>query len=259
MTKNICLSDIVVDLNTPTLLFKKDNHSIYWLGMTDHTAFRCNSYLICSGTHKILIDPGSINLSAQLCQRVAQITPPEDITALVLCHQDPDVASSLPEWIAINPEVCVMTSPRSHVLLPHYGCVDYQYYNIEENPVFSCGEGHALHFITAPHLHSPAAFTTWDATSQFLFSGDIWAALSLDWQLVCDNFAVHCTNMNMFHMDYMASNIAARGFIDKLEDCDIAAILPQHGSIIPTETVPDALAYLRNLRCGTDIEYPHLS
>ncbi|MDQ6976161.1 MAG: MBL fold metallo-hydrolase, partial [Mariprofundaceae bacterium] len=212
MAQNVNLSDIVINLSMPTLLFEQKNHAIYWLGVTDHTAFRCNAYLICSGEHHILIDPGSIAFTTQLCERVSQIMPPEDVSALVLCHQDPDVASSLPEWLKINPDICVITSPRAHVLLPHYGCANYRYHNIEKTPVFSCGETHALHFITAPHLHSPAAFTTWDATSHFLFSGDIWAALSIDWKLVCDDFPAHCTDMNMFHMDYMASNVAARGF-----------------------------------------------
>jgi flavorubredoxin len=57
----------------------------------------------------------------------------------------------------------------------------------------------------------------------------------------------------------MASNIAASGFVHKIEDLPIQAILPQHGSIIPPDMVADALRYLKNLQCGTDILYPELS
>lgn len=61
--------------------------------------------------------------------------------------------------------------------------------------------------------------------------------------------------MDLFHLDYMASNIAAQGFVNKLDGLEIEAILPQHGSIIPAVHVPAALQYLRELRCGLDIIY----
>lgn len=64
--------------------------------------------------------------------------------------------------------------------------------------------------------------------------------------------------MDLFHIDYMASNIAAQGFVNKIEDKEIAAILPQHGSIINKKNVENALNYLRELRCGTDIIYGDL-
>jgi len=59
-------------------------------------------------------------------------------------------------------------------------------------------------------------------------------------------------------MDYMASNIACRGFTDKLIPLQIDAILPQHGSILRGKHVDQAIDYLRNLQCGTDIAYPAL-
>ena len=56
----------------------------------------------------------------------------------------------------------------------------------------------------------------------------------------------------------MASNKAARGFARKLENFKIEAILPQHGSLINTDLVSDAIFYLENLQCGTDIIYSDL-
>ena len=56
-------------------------------------------------------------------------------------------------------------------------------------------------------------------------------------------------------MDYMASNLAARGFVRSLDDFEIDGILPQHGSVIKKEHVPLALEYLENLQCGLDIIY----
>ena len=70
-----------------------------------------------------------------------------------------------------------------------------------------------------------------------------------------NSFEEHIEKMNLFHLDYMASNLAARGFIKRIENYAIDAILPQHGSILGPQHVAAALDYLSNLRCGTDIIY----
>lgn len=259
--RNITVNDnhpLQVDISKPTLLYASGDHRIYWLGITDETAFRCNAYMICDGTETILVDPGSKSFFPQVRQRVAQILPPEQVSGMILCHQDPDVAASMVDWLDTNPSMRVFTTPRTQVLLPHYGRSDYQYYDVSEHPTFPLPSGAELKFIEAPFLHFPGAFTTYDSRSRYLFSGDIWAALDLDWTLQVESFEEHIPKMNLFHLDYMASNLAARGFIKRIENLAIDAILPQHGSIFTAKHVAAALDYLRNLQCGTDIIYATL-
>jgi len=253
------LRQISPDPDGPTRLFESDHHAVYWVGIAEETAFRCNVYLITDHDEGIIIDPGSRIHFSQVRERVARVMAPEKINAMVLCHQDPDVAASMVDWLAVNPQMQVVTSPRSHVLLPHYGIRGYTFHDIEKEPHYTFPSGKRLRFITAPFLHSPAAFTTLDETPGFLFSGDIWAAMTTDWRLVVEDFESHSLDMDLFHMDYMASNIAARGFVAKLDGLAINAILSQHGSIIGPRHVPAALEYLRSLRCGTDIAYPTLT
>jgi flavorubredoxin len=246
-----------VDSKTP--LFETDGHSVYWLGITDVTAFRCNTYLIVDGDQALLVDPGSRSFFPQVRQRVGQIVDPAGVTGMIICHQDPDVGASMVDWLEVCPQATVFTTPRTQVLLPHYGRTDYQFYDVSKQPVYPLPSGRALRFIEAPFLHFPGAFTTYDETTQFLFSGDIWAALDLDWTLVVDgDFAEHARKMDLFHLDYMACNAAARGFVGRLDGIKIEAILPQHGSIISATYVPAALNYLRRLRCGVDIIYAGL-
>lgn len=252
------LGSIRVDLDQPTPLYSSGNHRIYWLGITDETAFRCNTYFILDGKDAILVDPGSRAFFNQVQSRIRQIIDPASITAMILCHQDPDVGASLIDWLNFNPEIKVFTTPRTHVLLPHYGKSDYSYFNVSANPEYPLSSGGSLRFIEAPFLHFPGAFVTYDSLSQYVFSGDIWAALDLDWTLTVKSFPEHVSRMNLFHLDYMASNLAARGFARKLDGIPMEAILPQHGSIIGPEHVNDALDYLRNLKCGTDIIYADL-
>ena len=252
------LSRTVADMARPTVLHATADHAIYWLGITEETAFRCNAYLVRDGDQAILIDPGNRSFFGQVRERVGQILPPEQVTGMVLCHEDPDVAASMTDWLDVNPAMWVFTTPRTHILLPHYGRADYRHWDAAEKPRYPLPSGAELRFIEAPFLHYPGAFATYDTNSRYLFSGDIWAALDLDWTLTVGSFEEHVPKMNLFHLDYMASNLAARGFVKRLDGLRIDAILPQHGSIIGPGDVPAALDYLRNLRCGTDIIYADL-
>lgn len=249
------LSSANRDLALPTMLYAANGHSIFWLGNTDETAFRCNTYLIMDQHEAILVDPGGKQYFSQVRQRVAQIMPPEKVSGMVLCHQDPDVAASMTDWLDVNPSMRVFTTPRTQLLLPHYGRSGYPYYDVSEKPVYGLPSGASLKFVEAPFLHFTGAFATYDTRARYLFSGDIWAALDLDWTLTVDSFEEHIPKMNLFLMDYMTSNLAARGFVKRIENLAIEAILPQHGSILGPQHVAAALDYLRHLRCGTDIIY----
>jgi len=244
------------DLALPTELFRRGEHAIYWIGLHEDAKFRCNNYLLTSGDRAILIDPGSRAHFAQSVSRVAQIMPPMQITDLIICHQDPDVGASMIDWLDLNPNMRIVTSARTQVLLPYFGKSDYQWIDIAKEAI-TFDDGNQLQFITTPFLHSPAAFATYDPLSHFLFSGDVWAAISSNWRLMVDDFPSHRKDMDLFHLHYMACNRACLGFINKLKGISIEAILPQHGSLIGPALVADALDYLRNLQCGLDLEYPN--
>ncbi len=243
----------------PLLLHGEGNHRIYWVGIRHATAFRCNTYLLIDGEEALLIDPGSRAFFPQVRESVARVVEPNRVMGLVLCHQDPDVAASLPDWLALNPRLTVFTSPRTQVLLPHYGVSGYRFYDVEAEPEYQLAGGGGLRFIGAPFLHSPMAFATFDQCSGALFSGDIFAAIDNSWQLVVTQWAAHTAKMDLFHLDYMASHVAAQGFARRLRELPLQAILPQHGSIIPHDFVPDAIGYLEQLQCGLDVLYPDLS
>lgn len=242
----------------PTLLFEDGPHAVYWLGWPEDTAFRCNTYMVVDGREAFIIDPGGAGAFEFVLKRVSQIIPPETVTGLILSHQDPDVAASMVDWLALNPDLKIVTSTRANVLIVHYGQPDYHNLNINDDPFYHFSSGRKLKFIEAPFLHFPGAFTTYDESSGFLLSGDIWAAIDMDWRLMVEDFKIHEMKMNLFHIDYMAGNIAARGYIQRLKPFQINAILPQHGSIITSKFVPQALRYLEKLRCGLDIIYPDL-
>jgi flavorubredoxin len=248
-----------IDFDKPVALYNDGSHGVYWVGSQEDSPFRCNAYLIVDGKWRILVDPGSAyHHFDQVRSRVEAIIPPDTISHIIAHHQDPDLCDSLPNWMQINPEVNLVTTPRARVLLPYYGfAADVNWVDVSPNDTtYFDLPGGSVAFLTAPFLHFPEAMVTYDERSGFLLSGDIGAAVEQDWRLIANDWDAHWRSMVSFHIFYMASNRALRGFIEKIEPFPIEAILPQHGSVIPGSMVPQALENLKNLPCGLDLHYP---
>jgi flavorubredoxin len=249
-----------IDLNKPVALFDDGSHAVYWVGSQEDSPFRCNAYLIVDGKWRILVDPGSAyHHFEQVRSRVEAIIPADTISHIAVLHQDPDLCDSLPNWLEIVPEVVLVTTPRTRVLIPYYGfrSSDVNWADVSPNDTtYFDLPGGSVAFLTAPFLHFPEAMVIYDECSRFLLSGDIGAAVEQDWRLVVNDWDAHWRTMVSFHIFYMASNRALRGFVAKVEPFPIEAILPQHGSVIPASMVPQALESLKNLPCGLDLLYP---
>jgi len=250
--------DISKATRSSPVLFEENGHAIYWLGIDKPTAFRTNTYLIKDEDIALIVDPGNRAFFPKVRDRVAKVLPPAEVSGMIICHQDPDVAASMGDWLKVNPKMRVYSSPRAQVLLKHYGRTDYGFVDVEEKPELVLPSGARLRFIAAPFLHFPGAFATFDAEAKTLFSGDVFASLNVGSKLVAEDFEGLAGNMEWFHAEYMASNIATRGFVNSLEGLDIQTILPQHGQIIGSQFVTQALAWLAGLKCGTDLIYPEL-
>jgi diguanylate cyclase (GGDEF)-like protein/PAS domain S-box-containing protein len=257
--RTITLNDLYdpePDTGKAVLLFRQERHTVYWIGIMEETAFRCNTYLVTDGEEGLLIDPGGRQSFEEIRARVESVLPANRLLGLVMSHQDPDVAASMYDWLKLRPELEIFATPRTHILLSYYCQKKYLSRDIEKNRYVTFKNGNQLHFIPAPFLHFPGAVTTFDPVSGYLFSGDVWAALEVEQEFIVSDFKYHAAKMDLFHKDYMACNKAAKGFTTCLMQRDIKAILPQHGSLIPEHLVQDAITYLRNLQCGLDLIYP---
>ncbi len=247
------------NLNEPVVLYDDGEHRVAWVGSSENSLFRCNAYLVSSGNVNVLIDPGGIQHFDQVKERVSQLINPEKVNYIVSHHQDPDVAGSIPMWLEINPNLTIITTPRTKVLLPYYGFdaqkVKWLDVSQLDDTMVELPDGGVLLFLSSPFLHFPDAFVTYDSRARLLFSGDIFAAIQQKWELIVSDWERHKTEMMYFHVYYMASNRALRFFVNKVRPFPIDAIVPQHGSIIPGEYVDRALDFLENLKCGVDLLY----
>ncbi len=249
-----------LNYDAPILLFEENEHRVYWLGMAVPDAFRTNIYLIIDGDEAVVVDPGNKAFYSELYKRVNELGATDKLNGAIFCHQDPDVAGSIANWVAGFEDIKVITSARTNVLLPHYGISDYNFYDTGEanEHKLTFNSGNELQFIDAHFLHFPGAIATYDPISGFLFSGDVWAAIDIDFKFIIQDFENHKLKLNLFHLDYMSSSVATRGFSQKLADYEIKGILPQHGAIISQKDVEAAIDYLKELRCGLDLIYPDL-
>ena len=222
----------------------------------EEEGIRSNQYLVMHGESGVLLDPGGFGVMPGVLGELMQHMAPENIAAIILSHQDPDIVGGLSTWLEL-------TSAAVHVsriwlrFLPHYGLRDMDRFAgiPDEGATIEPAPGLELQLVPAHFLHSAGHFNVFDPRSRVLFSGDVGAGLMPDDQddpFVRD-FDAHLPHIEGFHKRYMAGNRATRDWADRVAELDVAMIAPQHGPVYAGEAVPRFLDWMRNLACGIDL------
>ncbi|MHA1210891.1 MAG: MBL fold metallo-hydrolase [Candidatus Heimdallarchaeota archaeon] len=226
---------------------------IWWIGWPDYKAgFSNNPYLIIDGNEVIVIDPGSAMDEhwAIVKRKIESIVSLNKITMIIATHQDPDLCAAIPlieKELGVN-NFELVTTDRTSLLLPYYN-IRTEITIIEDGDRMEIGDsGRELLFITSPYLHFPGAFTIYDTKEKILFSSDIFAAFSIDWNLYANEFYIEA--IKSFAEPYLSDNRHIRNFLKKLEQIEIDVICPQHGSIILKDKIPEMLEVMKNLEVG---------
>ena len=215
------------------------NDGIYWVGFSDTKAgFSNNPYLLIEGDSVVLFDPGSrlpehFNI---VKKKIESVIPIEKINTIVVHHQDPDLCASIPlfeEIIGVN-NFEIISTMRTSLLLPYYG-FRTEITTIEDMEIMELDNGRELMFITSPYLHFAGAHVTYDMKTKTLFSSDIFAAFSVNWELYANENYIEA--MRIFHEPYIAHKSAIEHFVNKVKELEIKMICPQHGSIIKEKDV----------------------
>lgn len=227
---------------------------VYWIGFYDEkAAFHCNPYLLIDGDEAIIFDPGSVFEYPKVASKIFSLVSPKQISAIVLHHQDPDLCASVPllEDVINNDKLKIVTHSRAALLIRYYGLKSEFYCVDKQGWVLSLKSGRALNFLITPFCHFPAAIVTYDEKGKLLFSSDIFGAVSRDWHLFAQ--AGYQSQMESFHIGYMASSRHLKAVMEKLSWLDVQMILPQHGSIIKgKDWVSYYIDFLKQLSCGID-------
>jgi len=229
--------------------------NIYWIGSyIKDDPFQCHAYLIKNGNESVLIDPGSMLEFDLLIAKARTIIDLSDIKYIILHHQDPDLAASVPaiEKLINRDDLQVITHSRMTVLLKHY-LIQSDYYEIDKNDYkLITDNGLRLDFVTTPYCHSPGAFVSYEADSKCLFSSDIFGGLEESWQFYADE--QYFQQAEAFHASYMPGKDIFNYTLRKIEQLDLNMILPQHGSIIKKKYITQLIADMKQLECGLYID-----
>lgn len=241
------------------LLFSADDHQFILLNESrpgQEDGIRSNQYLIKGGDAAVLLDPGGFGVMPNVLAEMLRHVTPEQVKAIVLSHQDPDIVGGLSTWLSIIH--CPVYVSRIWLrFLPHYGLTDMaKFVGVpDEGMSLSITPDFAVRILPAHFLHSEGQLNVYDPVSKILFSGDIGAAMLpeyLDFDFV-DNFQSHIQYIEGFHRRYMGSNRAARFWVDTVSTLDIDMIAPQHGPIYRGDSVEQFLQWMAELRCGIDL------
>lgn len=237
------------------MLFEDGDYKVVYLGTyIGEGDVDVNSYLIVSRREGFLLDPGGYKIFPKVISNISKYINPKNIKYIYMCHQDPDVAGSIPLWRALT-DAKIVTSWLWIRFLPHFGFEDVDsvaYPLPDEGDRIKFGST-TLEFIPAHYLHSPGHYSIYDRKSKFLFTGDIGIAILDEPKLVVEDIDKHIEAMKPLHQKLMASNHALRWWLSNVRQYDIEAILPQHGSIIPKKYINRFFSFLENLKCGVDL------
>ncbi len=228
--------------------------NIYWVGMyLKNDPFQCHPYFIENGNESILIDPGSMLEFDAVVKKINAISSMSNVKYIILHHQDPDLAASVPEMEKLidRNDLLIITHSRMVPLIKHY-MIQSAYYEIDKNQYKLDSKNLHLQFLTTPYCHSPGAFVTYEPSTKTLFSGDIFGGIEESWEFYAGDD--YFEKAKQFHAEYMPSRDIFNYALSKIETLDINLIAPQHGSIIERDRIDPLIAQMKALECGLYIE-----
>ncbi len=241
------------------VIAQTDNHKFVLLNESDpgeEDGIRSNQYLVLHGNDGVLLDPGGFGVMPRALAELLSHLEPDNIKAIVLSHQDPDIVGGLATWLELT-SATVYVSRIWTRFLPHYGIKSmHRFIGVPDAGMpLDIAPGFSLQLVPAHFLHSEGQLNVYDPLTKILFSGDIGAAMlpSDEDYVYVDDFAAHRRYIEEFHRRYMCSNRAIKVWLKTIAPLDIDIIAPQHGPIYRGRAVRDLLDWLNDLPCGIDL------
>lgn len=221
---------------------------LYWVGANDHrlTLFEnihpipkgvsYNAYLLLD-EKSVLFDTVDWSACRQLLENIEYLLAGKPLDYLVINHMEPDHGASIEEILLRYPEVKIISTEKSFMLMRQFGFkVDtHELIEVKEGDTQSFGR-HVVAFVSAPMVHWPEAMVTFDTTNGVLFSADAFGSfIALDGKLFADE-----VNFDRDWIDearrYYTNIVGKYGphvmhLLKKAGTIDIKMICPLHGPV----------------------------
>lgn len=217
-----------------------------------------NQFLIVHGDTGAIIDPGGNLAYGELYLAMTRFFPPQQLSAILASHADPDIIASLDRWMTTTSSAKVHISRIWERFVPHFckpGKTSGRIVGIPD-PGARIPIGRSeLIALPAHFMHSEGNFQFYDPVSRILFSGDLGASIitgeaAKTW---VTTLAGHVPRMEAFHRRYMVSNKVLRLWAQMVRKLPIDMIVPQHGAPMRGAAVQEFIAWIETLPCGVDL------
>ena len=150
-------------------------------------------------------------------------------TYLIIQHMEPDHSSSIMHFMKAYPNATVVSSAAAFKMMKNYFDTDF----IDNRVVITDGSeldlgNHKLKFITAPMVHWPEVFLTYDTTDKVLFSADAFGkfgALDTDEDWACEARRYYFGIVGKF-------GVQVQALLKKAANIEIDIICPLHGPVL---------------------------
>ena len=191
-----------------------------------------NSYVITDNKIAVM-DSVDSNFAEEWLSNIENKLLDKKPSYLVIQHMEPDHSSSIMHFMKKYPDTIVVSSAAAFKMMNNYFGTDFadKRIVITEGDELDLGK-HKLTFVTAPMVHWPEVFLTYDKSDKVLFSADAFGkfgALDTDEDWACEARRYYFGIVGKFGTQVQA-------LLKKAANIEIDIICPLHGAVL-TENI----------------------
>ncbi|MCI6267979.1 MAG: FprA family A-type flavoprotein [Clostridiales bacterium] len=213
---------------------------IRYIGVNDHeidlfegqyavpNGMAYNSYAIVDGKIAVM-DSVDRHFAGEWLEHIAQALGGRTPDYLIVQHMEPDHSGSIEAFMDAYPQATIVSSAKAFSMMQAFFGKDYadRRLAVKEGDTLSLGR-HELRFFTAPMVHWPEVFVTYDACEKALFSADAFGRFGaldvpVDWADEARRYYIGIVGK------YGAQ---VQALLKKLAALDVQSICPLHGPVL---------------------------
>ena len=215
-------------------------NDIRYVGVNDHAVdlfegqyvvpngMSYNSYVILDEKVAVM-DTVDQHFGKEWLANIREVLGDKQPDYLVVHHMEPDHSANIDLFLNTYPNATVVSSMKAFVMMQGFFGTDYADRRIVvgEGDTLNLGK-HVLTFVTAPMVHWPEVFVSYDSCDKVLFSADgfgKFGALDADEPWDCEARRYYIGIMGKYGAQVQA-------LLKKAAALDIAIICPLHGPIL---------------------------
>ena len=187
-----------------------------------------NSYVILDEKIAVM-DTVDKNFTHEWLDNLSAVLGSKKPDYLVVQHMEPDHSANITQFMSTYPNAVIVSSAKAFTMMQNFFGTDFADRRIVvgEGDTLSLGN-HTLTFVTAPMVHWPEVFVTYDSTDKVLFSADgfgKFGALDAEEDWACEARRYYFGIVGKYGAQVQA-------LLKKAAALDIQTICPLHGPVL---------------------------